>query len=236
VWDFFTHEYYYGSRNLPLPVFAAGETHDTPRLAAREGGRTLARMLTLLNMFMPNGVPFINSGQEVWEIQPMNTGLDCRENEAFLLPPDDPYYGKLALFDKVEFHYLNEGRWDLINQLSQVAAIRQAYLDTLTNPDCFVGLGFASMRTHGIGLGYVVQERRADRSGNLLLVIANTHLHEGQSLFVDIAAIRRQSGNQSHRGNQIFSSFEAPRDGIEFSTDGNLFIWMQPGEVKIIAL
>ena len=27
--------------------------------------------MTVLNMFMPNGVPFINSGQEVFETQPI---------------------------------------------------------------------------------------------------------------------------------------------------------------------
>ena len=41
-------------------------------------------MLTIMNMFMPNGVPFINSGQEVYETQPMNTGLDCRDNEQYM--------------------------------------------------------------------------------------------------------------------------------------------------------
>ena len=31
-----THKFMYDSRHLPCPVFAGGETHDTPRLAARE--------------------------------------------------------------------------------------------------------------------------------------------------------------------------------------------------------
>ena len=86
VYEHRTHNFMYESRHLPCPVFAGGETHDTPRLAARDGGRTLSKMLTIMNMFMPNGVPFINSGQEVYETQPMNTGLDCRDYEQYMLP------------------------------------------------------------------------------------------------------------------------------------------------------
>ena len=112
-----THKFMYDSRHLPCPVFAGGETHDTPRLAAREGGRTLSKMLTVMNMFMPNGVPFINSGQEVYEIQPMNTGLDCRNYEQYVLPHNDRYFGKLALFDKFAIHYLNHMRWELPDTL-----------------------------------------------------------------------------------------------------------------------
>ncbi len=234
IWEFFTHAYYYSSKDLTLPVFAAGETHDTPRLAARDGGRTLSRLVTLMNLFMPNGIPFINSGQEVWELQPMNTGLDCRENEAYMLPPEDLYHGKLALFDKVAFHYLNKGRWELIELLEKASAIRRTYIDTLSDPETFTGLGFESMRTHGIGLGYQIRQAPGQGGGHLLLVIANTNLYEGQRLFVNVSDLRRKSGNQNLTGRQLFSSSEPPREGIAFSPDGNLFIWLHPGEVKVL--
>ena len=121
------------SNTFPLPLFACGETHDTPRLAARDGNEQLAKMLTVLNMFMPNGVPFINSGQEIFERQPMNTGLDCRENEEYNLPENDPYNGKLALFDKYQLHYTNERRWELPDILGIVKGIRKKWLKTITN-------------------------------------------------------------------------------------------------------
>ena len=133
IWEGKLKEFMYESINLPIPTFACGETHDTPRLAARDGGPTLSKTLSVLNMFMPNAVPFINSGQEVFETQPMNTGLDARENELYMLPEDDPYYGKLALFDLYQFHYTNHRRWELPDLLDLVKPIRAKYLKQITN-------------------------------------------------------------------------------------------------------
>jgi hypothetical protein len=76
---------------------------------------------------MPNGVPFINSGQELLEIQPMNLGVDCGLEEQFVLPKEDPFHGHLALFDSYQFHYLNQEAYPFLDQLEQVAAIRHAY-------------------------------------------------------------------------------------------------------------
>ena len=42
----------------------------------------------------------------------MNTGLDCKP-EKLRLPKDDPYYDKLAFFDKYQLHWTNPDRWDL---------------------------------------------------------------------------------------------------------------------------
>ena len=230
--EYFTHAFYYGGKDLPLPVFAAGETHDTPRLAARDGGRTLSRMISVLNLFMPNGVPFINSGQEVWETQPMNTGLDCREDEAFRLPPSDPAYGKLALFDRVAFHYLNPGRWDMIDTLATASQIRRRFLDALSDPACFVGLNFASMQTPAIGLGYCVSQSNSS-THDILMVVAHTDLHASQTLWVDIAALRQASGNQRREVEVLFST-HVPLGQTEVDEAGNLVLQMAPGEVRIL--
>jgi glycosidase len=236
VWEYKTHEFFYASKDLPIPVFAGGETHDTPRLAAREGGRVLSQMLSILNMFMPNGVPFINSGQEVWETQPMNTGLDCRENEAYMLDPEDPYNGKLALFDKYEVHYTNKDHWSLIDTLSEISKIREQYIDTLIDKNNFVGLGFESMRHQAIGLGYIEKDKRGQQTDNVLLVVANTHLYDEQNLYVNIGELRYQSGNNSRLGKLLYSQHEWPREIKEFDQDGNLHLFLKPGEVKIIKL
>ena len=123
-----TKDYYFGYKDNVIPVFANIETHDTKRAANREyGGKDYAKALTFLNYFMPNGVPFINSGQELLEIQPMNLGVDCGLEEQFVLPESDPFHGHLALFDTYQFHYLNPEAVSFIDQLEQVAAIRFAY-------------------------------------------------------------------------------------------------------------
>ncbi len=236
MWEFKTHEYFYSSKDLPIPVFASGETHDTPRLAARDGGRTTSKMLTILNMFMPNGVPFINSGQEVYEVQPMNTGLDCSPDEAYRLGPHNPYNGKLALFDKVILHYLNYDRWDLPDTLENISKIRNAYLDTLTNLHNFVELWFDSMRTQAVGLGYVVEGQASAGRDNALLVIANTNVYEEQNLWVDLSKIRNKANNQAKTARLIYSSHEWPREIREFDHHGNLNLYMKPGEVKVIKM
>lgn len=73
------HEFIDYASTLVLPQFACGETHDTPRLAGRVNGINLSNMLTILNFFIPNTMPFINSGQEFYERQPMNLGIDATE-------------------------------------------------------------------------------------------------------------------------------------------------------------
>ncbi len=127
-----TINYYKSMPHIDLPVFACGETHDTRRMAARvQGYEALSRMLTVLNMFAPNAVPFINSGQELYERQPMNLGVDCGPNEDENLPTSDPFYKKLALFDKYQFHYTNET--DLIDILKEISIIRNETLDYVKN-------------------------------------------------------------------------------------------------------
>jgi glycosidase len=238
VLEFKTHHYMYEARNLPCPVYACGETHDTPRLAAREGGRALARMLTIMNLFMPNGVPFINSGQEVYELQPMNTGVDCRPNEALQLDPRDPYYGRLALFDRFAFHYLNAGRWELPDQLAWLAGLRRDHLATFTRLENSVPLGFNSPRDPGIAFGFIDDDKRGAMvaEGNVFVVVANTDVHNPQYLTVHLEALRQASGNAARKGVQLFSSHGLTRDVHDFDPHWNLSMSFQPGEVKIIRM
>ena len=234
IWSHESHAFYYSVNELKCPVFAGGETHDTPRLAAREqGGKYLSKMITALNMVTPNGVPFINSGQEVYETQPMNTGIDCRENEMFMLAPEDQFNGKLALFDKYAFHYLNKDRWELPNMLEELSNIRNEYLDILTDKDKFVGLGFSSPGENAIGLGYYSKEAV---NSNALLVIANTDVYNSREVFVDISALRNKSKNSLVKGLQIFSTHENEKEICNFDQYHNLNIFMNAGEVKIIKL
>lgn len=59
---------------LAIHVFACSETADTPRITSR-GGIPLARMMSVFNSFLPNAVPFLTTGMEVNEEQPLNCGL-----------------------------------------------------------------------------------------------------------------------------------------------------------------
>lgn len=59
---------------LAIHVFACSETADTPRIASR-GGIRLARMMSVFNSFLPNAIPFLTTGIEMNEEQPLNCGL-----------------------------------------------------------------------------------------------------------------------------------------------------------------
>jgi len=238
VLEYKTHHFMYGARDLACPVYACGETHDTPRLAARDGGRALARMLTIMNMFMPNGVPFLNSGQEVYEVQPMNTGVDCRPNEAYMLDPKDPYYGRLALFDRFALHYLNPGRWELPDMLAWLSALRQQHLATFTRLENSVPLGFDSPRDPGIALGFVDDAKRGRMvpEDGVFVVVANTDVLNPKYLTVHLQALRQASGNGARSGRQLFSSHGLAREIHDFDNRWNLSMSFQPGEVKIIRM
>jgi glycosidase len=161
-----TKEYYFGYKDNVIPVFANIETHDTKRAANRDyGGKAMAEALTYLNYFMPNGVPFINSGQELFEIQPMNLGVDCTQEEQFVLPKDDPFHGHLALFDSYQLHYLTPDAPRFIALLEQVAAIRWAH-KSLFRP------AHASFIEYEEVLGFSYHHE-----GERLEIVANLSLH-----------------------------------------------------------
>ena len=228
------HQYIYGSVNLPLPVFACGETHDTPRLASRNGNEQLSKLLTVLNMFMPNGVPFINSGQEVYERQPMNTGLDCSENEQYSLDRNDPYNGKLALFDKYQFHYTNSRRWEIPDILDFIKPIRQKWLKQLTNKKAFVPIYSHDHSKTFIGLAYFKKNNK--EVDNCLIILANGDPFNQQLLKPDLTTLRKVSNNTSTFGKLLFSTHEDPRKFTQFDDFNTIDLHLGAGEIKIIEI
>lgn len=229
IWEKKLHKFIYGAPEVALPMFACSETHDSARIAGRDGGRVLARMTTTLNMLLPNLVPFINSGQEVYEIQPMNTGVDCTSEDKFKLPADDMFYGKLALFDKYAFHYTNPNRWELADHLDGIKNIRKAWLDELTNLDCYLPIYFNEFDTPAIGVSYFNKD-----TGKCLLVVANSNVYDDIHCNTSIEKLRKAANNYSNSGRLLYSTYEFGRDYHDFSSDGKVYFHLGAGEVKII--
>lgn len=220
------HEFIDYASTLVLPQFACGETHDTPRLAGRVNGINLSNMLTILNFFIPNTMPFINSGQEFYERQPMNLGIDATEKDRFNLPKDDPFYGKLALFDRYALHYQNDTT--LIKYIQDVLPIRDKYFTKMKsqNFEMFKVLG----PYIGLAFGYKFKENNKEK---LLLVVANTNTSYEEYLEVIIDDKKYQKN--------IEVLFEHPRDEDEanvndFSLTGHPYFLVKPGEVKILLI
>ncbi|MGQ9855625.1 MAG: alpha-amylase family glycosyl hydrolase [Fervidobacterium sp.] len=110
--------------NLEVPYIASCETPDTPRVVARENGNKLKYLAPALLYLSPNSIPYINSGQEIEEIQPMNLGLDNTIYGKTVLPPDDQFYGKLAFFDYYAMHW-DKASKDMYNYLKWLLSLRE---------------------------------------------------------------------------------------------------------------
>ena len=121
----------------PIPVVASVETPDTPRSAFVHPDKASLQLVLTLNSFMPNAVPFINSGQELLEVQPMNLGLDNSEDGRFVLPPGDPMAGRLAFFDPYCLHWTSDDT-SVEAVLQETLRLRRHYLSLLSDPGNFV--------------------------------------------------------------------------------------------------
>lgn len=103
--------------NLEISIFACSETADTPRITSR-GGVKLARMMSTFNFFLPNAIPYLTTGMEVYEEQPLNCGLGDNTNGA-----DIPR----AFFNQLKLNW-SEDR-------SMIALFNQLYLNKSLHRD-----------------------------------------------------------------------------------------------------
>jgi starch synthase (maltosyl-transferring) len=147
---------------------AAAETPDTPRAVSRRGGRAFAQQAIVINSLLPNAVPMVNGGMEVYERQPMNLGLDAKPKDRRALSKRDPFYGKLAFFDRYVLHWTTTGADDMIELIAEAAAIRRRFLDALTASRAYFAPHVATGRKWTLATGY-----RLDARQGILLMLAN---------------------------------------------------------------
>ncbi len=227
VFDGSAKRFFTQAKDYPLALFAGAETHDTPRIAARDGKETLAKTLAVLNYFMPNGVPFINAGMELYETQAMNLGLDATEVEQKRLDYHDPYYNKLALFDRYQLHYLYEKRYELPTILKRIAPLRKQYLGAIKNKNrTFI---LASDNPFFIGIVYHFRNK-------LLLVLGNLNPFHDEWITPSIKTIQTKTGISRQQGTLLFSTNEEKRAFTQFKDPNTLDIHLAKGEVKIVEL
>ena len=111
----------------PLPFFAAPESHNTPRAAARPGGEGYARLLWALGTLLP-ALPFCHAGFEIAETMPVNTGLDFDPEVLSDYPAEE-----LPLFSEASYSWTNES--NLVAWIQHTLEIREAHADLITDPD-----------------------------------------------------------------------------------------------------
>ncbi|MFW6285100.1 MAG: alpha-amylase family glycosyl hydrolase [Bacillota bacterium] len=220
----YAQKFYRESLKLKAPIFAAPETHDTPRIASRYGGRTLSNTLAALNHFMPRGVPFINAGLEVYERQPMNLGLDASDADKKHLDYHDPFYGKLALFDPYQLHYTNKGNHTLPAFYKALNPIRKNWVHTIVE-----GKNVETFEEGTTFIGYVYKKQKKK-----LLIAANLNpdhpfeSHMVKPKYLETANLRK--------ARMLFSTHEAEKTVSIDNEYGRLYLYLKPGEVRIFEL
>lgn len=114
--------------SLKIHIFACAETADTPRIVSRHGGVKLARNMAVFNYFMPNGTPYITTGFEVNEPEPLNCGLADNTNGANI---------PRAFFNKMNIKWSSDDAPKMVELLEKLLKIRKQYLEFI-NPKNFI--------------------------------------------------------------------------------------------------
>lgn len=120
------------AEKLVLPFLASVETPDTPRIATRKYASKMKKLAPFVTYFLPNSIPYVNTGQEIGEKQPMNLGLDTDPNLRKVLSPTDEFFGKLAFFDHYVLHWDSPDR-GILSFIKKLIKVRQQFLDFVLN-------------------------------------------------------------------------------------------------------
>ncbi|MCK4660310.1 MAG: hypothetical protein KAV82_12375, partial [Phycisphaerae bacterium] len=213
-------------RDLKVPALAAVETPDTPRAVTRRGGKRLVRSMAVLNAFLPRAVPFINSGMECLERQPLNLGLDSTPRNRFALRKDDPFYGKLAFFDPFVLHWANAGGEAMVKLLAEVAKVRQRYLRDITTKANYFTPKVTMNARRVVAGGFLVNGKR-----NALMVLANVDFRSSRR--VRVAGLPKQVRRRTTVEVLLHLSRTPPAPTLR----GNrISVSLPPGEVVVLLL
>ncbi len=192
----------------PIPFFAAPESHNTPRAAARPGGLPYARLLWVLGCLLP-ALPSCHAGFELGEALPVNTGLDFQPEELPSYPPE-----KLPLFSQTAYGWENEP--NLIDWIRRTLAVRARYADLIIDPDPAT---FDLVETDNPCVWAVVR-RREERAIGILF---NLDWEDAQSFGVQLPTTR--------------SSIVDLLNGTEFALDeGQLRAEFRPAQCAMVEL
>lgn len=217
---------------LYVPILATAETHDTPRAITRQGKRKFTVFTAALNFFLPNTIPFINSGFELGEIQPMNKGLDPDSCKLYLLPKKDLNYGKLALFDFTSLHWNNNSR-KIMNLLQYCARLRKSYPEILQFKK-FKILNFIPVNEYTFGYLYKVKK-------GILLFLINSNLKKQFKIsftlednLSKITSMESLFSLTAYRKKNVFIDKKLP-ERLKYKK-GRFYFHLKDGAIEIILL
>lgn len=223
------HNFTYALKQFDLPVCAASEFLDTPRIVQYDGGTTLASLLHFMNLFLPNAIPTIMGGQLALEKQPQY--LSCFADQNFLeqLPRKDQKFRRQAMLDRVTYDYTKKDFHVFINHLERFQTYRKAYLPAIMNPERCIPVWFDDPRDPGIGFTFIGDTKA-------LLVVCNTNLYEEVDLRIHTENMLWELPFQWHSIQQSYSSHDPYVHELQFDEFQTLPMHFGIGEVKIIEI
>lgn len=202
------------AENLGLPFFGTPENHNTPR-AMQRGGELHARQMWVINSFLPNCIPFIHSGYELYEDYPVNTGLN-------FTPEETAYFSnhRLGLFYKNAYQWNRP--YNMISFIKKINHLRNKYFEMVANGNEY------SIYIHypESPYGHVIAFERFDpwRPYQSILVIANTNYYHHEKFYLKIPG----TFNNQYK--------EYLREGIYTFVDHWISADLEPGQCMIFEL
>lgn len=221
------HDTVYRIKGNACPMFTASEFYDSSRIHALENGAQLALTLTVMNHFIPNGIPYIEGGWECFETQPLQLSEYGNDLSLQTLSEDDPRVHKQGFLDSYYFNYRHPKIRSLLDLMTKVTQLRDEYSDVIANSKACIPVWFDDPKDPGIGFTFIKEDRA------LMVVCSSnmrdhTHLHiHTENLFCELPFTR-------HMTHQIYSTNDPYVQEIALDDFQNIPLEFTPGEVKFI--
>ncbi|MCI9293107.1 MAG: hypothetical protein HFF02_07420 [Erysipelotrichaceae bacterium] len=223
------HNFAYSRYTAPISVLAASEFRDTPRITQYEGNETLAKLFMFMNLFLPQTVPYLASGQLSLERHPQQLSPYCDHRFLEAQNIEDARLYRQSLLDISYYSYTRKDHHILINQLEQFSAIRNKYIHAITDLKHCVPVWFDDPKDDGIGFTYMEEDKA-------LLVVCNVNVHTQRSLNIHTENMLEKLPFVWRNIRQIYSSHNPFIQDVKYDAFHNIPLLFEPGEVKCLEI
>lgn len=227
IWDYKLHSFAYCLKTNACRMFAASEFHDTRRISCLEHGQTLSILLSMMNYFLPNGIPLLMGGMETFDPQPMQLSVYGDTQYLYGLAKSDARYLQQSWLDNYHYDYLSPSFPRFLTFMQQANALRQSYLDAILDPVRCIPVWFDSPKDYGIGFTYIKEEAA-------LMVVCNVNVAQPQFLHIHTDNLFPHLQRYPQRIQQIYATSDPYIHDCPLDATQNLLLEFAPGEVKFI--
>ena len=225
--EFKFHSFAYQLKGNRCPMFAASESYDSRRVSCLPQGQTLANLLSVMNLFLPNGIPMYMSGIETYEVAPMQLSEygDSAYNEC--LSKQDIRYHRQSYIDRFFYQYTNKNITSFLQLMEKANKFRQSYIEAITNVDRAIPVWFDSPQDAGIGYTFILEDKA-------LMVVCNTNVYDTIPLHIHTENMLSLLPFHHSRVLQSYTTHEPYTKEIYLDIFQNIPLDFAPGEVKFI--